>query len=161
MPDIFMFEHGHNDYSDYISGGGMNDVNGGMSTFVGAMSAYIEMIFSANPQAKIVIVSHYANDSVKTQAIFNAQKTVSDINKLPFFDVADVIGWSQMHVTTTGYWDNGYWIESGGESRSITRKAQCIADGLHPHSDKSGNAIMREASILADNLLSNVKFLKG
>lgn len=160
MPDIFIFEHAHNDYgySDpHYSGTATNESNLDMSEYADAMYFYIKKIFRANPQAKIIIVSHYDNSSAKGKAIFNAQKDLAENHGLWFCDVANNIGWTQRTVQTNGYWgSNKMWVNSGGTEQTITRRAMAMYDDLHPHSDASGNAIKREAEIIASYIKANI-----
>lgn len=150
MPDLFIFEHGHNDYDSFS-----NETMDGSPTvnpynkdeydrtkYGDVMAFYFRLIFEANPQAKILLVSHYANDTVKAKKIFDAQKECAEYNKVWFCNVADVIGWSQAKVTVDGV--------------VKTRLAQCLPDGLHPHTDTTGNAIKREAQIIADYIKYNI-----
>lgn len=93
---------------------------------------------------------------ISQKKIYNAQLEVAKSNKVFFCDVANNVGWSQMKVTTDGYWDNGIWVPKGGSSQTITRLNQSFPDSLHPHTDKSGEAIKREAEIIAAYIKSNI-----
>ena len=157
MPDLFVFEHGYNDSQATIfSGISPDESNLNMSRYSDAMYFYFKKIFEANPQAKILVVSHYENTSATGKKTFEAQKELAEYHGIYFCDVANNVGWTQRLVTTTGYWQDGIWIPSGGQSRTITRLAQCIPDQVHPHTDKSGSAVKREAQIIADYILSNI-----
>lgn len=163
MPDLFIFEHGHNDYEAGMSGLVTNENSLDMSTYGGAMYFYFKKIFEANPQAKIMVLSHYENTSVKGKTIFDAMHELANYHGVAFCNVADALAWSQRLVTTTGYWDQSthLWVPSGGASQTITRRQQALFDDLHPHNDWSGNASRREASIVSDYMIANKRFLFG
>lgn len=140
MPDLFIFEHGHNDYAPDMSGipsTNPDDINGyNRSLYSDIMAFYFRLIWEANPQAQILIVSHYANDTTKSKRIFEAQKECAEHNKVWFCNIADNIGWSQQKVTVNGILK--------------TRLEHCLPDALHPSTDISGNAVKREARIIAN-----------
>lgn len=157
MPDLFVFEHGYNDsQATVFSGISPDEHNLDRSLYSDVMYFYFQKIFEVNPQAKILVVSHYENTSAVGKKTFDAQKELAEYHSVYFCNVADNIAWSQRLVNTTGYWNNGIWIPSGGEARTITRLAQAIPDQIHPHTDKSGNAVKREAQIVADFIKNNI-----
>jgi len=171
MPDLFIFEHGHNDVDSYNSQyseiTGVASVNPNdiadldRSLFGDVMAFYIRLIWQANPRAKILIVSNYENDSEKYQHVFTAQKAVAESNKVYFCNVADVIGWSDVKkITTTGYWTGtpGIWVNSGGTSQTITCLGAAFPDKIHPHTDQSGKAVIREAEVIANYIRSHISF---
>ena len=139
-PDLFIFEHGHNDYAPDMSGipsANPDDINGyNRSLYSDVMAFYFRLIWEANPQARILIVSHYANDTEKSKRIFDAQKECAEHNKVWFCDIANNVGWSQQKVTVNGV--------------PKTRLEQCLPDALHPSTDTSGNAVKRESKIIAN-----------
>ena len=161
MPDLFIFEHGHNDYWNDGNYGDLpedeTDLN--MSSFMGSMSFYIKKIFEANRNAKILIVSFYDGSESDTKhgaEIVAGQKKLAEYQNVYFCDMT-VTGWNQRLVTTTGYWGNldteqngYYWTASGGTSQTITRRQYFIPDDLHPHLDASGRAVKQAGEILAD-----------
>ena len=167
MPDLFIFEHGHNDYWNDGEYGDLpaDENNLNMSTFMGAMSFYIKKIFEANRNAKILIVSFYDGSESATKhgaEIVEGQKKLAEYQNVYFCDLT-VTGWNQRLVTTTGYWSeldaeqNGYyWIPSGGTERTITRRQYFIPDDLHPHLDASGRAVKQAGQILADFIKNNI-----
>lgn len=140
MPDLFIFEHGHNDYAPDMSGipsANPDDINGyNRSLYSDVMAFYFRLIWEANPQARILIVSHYANDTEKSKRIFDAQKKCAEHNKVWFCDIANNVGWSQQKVTVNGV--------------PKTRLEQCLPDALHPSTDTSGNAVKRESKIITN-----------
>lgn len=157
LPDLFVFEHGYNDsQATVFSGISPNERNLNRSLYSDAMYFYFQKIFEVNPQAKILIVSHYENTSTVGKKAVDAQKELAEYHGIHFCNVAENIAWSQRLVNTTGYWNNGIWIPNGGSMRTITRLEQAIPDQIHPHTDKSGNAIKREAQIIADYIKNNI-----
>ena len=140
MPDLFIFEHGHNDYAPDMSGipsTNPDNISGyNRSLYSDIMAFYFRLIWEANPQAQILIVSHYANDTEKSKRIFEAQKECAEHNKVWFCNIANNIGWSQQKVMVNGVLK--------------TRLEQCLPDALHPSTDASGNAVKRESKIIAN-----------
>lgn len=161
MPDLFVFDHGHNDYGNGETFAEMTTQPADAydrSTFIGAMSFFFEQIFVANPHAKIVIISHYANDTVKQNTITTAQNNLANLWDLPIFDIYDKLGWSQQVITTTGYWDasTSKWVNSGGAEQQISMLWVHLRDGLHPSSDQSGKAIVQIGREIAQYLENNI-----
>ena len=164
MPDLFVFEHGRNDVNSWY-GGSDSDFVGTVSNenslnrskYGDVMYFYIQKIFEANPQAKVLIMSYYEHDSAKGAAIVPAQKQLAEYHGVYFCDVSNAVAWSQRKVTTTGYWGSDHiWHNSGGTQQTITRRQQALYDNLHPHSDYSGKASMRVAEIVAKYIDSYV-----
>lgn len=165
MPNLFIFEHGHNDIKSFerdtltgIASINPDDISGfDRSLYGDVMAFYIRLIKSYNPSAKILIVSNYENDSVGYQRVFTSQKEAAESNKVWFCDVANKIGWSDTKkITTTGYWNNGIWVNSGGSYQTITFLSAAFPDRVHPHTDLSGKAIIREAEIIAKFIEANI-----
>ena len=164
MPDLFVFEHARNDVNSWYGGNDSdfvgtvaNENSLNRSKYGDVMYFYIQKIFEANPQAKVMIMSYYEHDSAKGAVIVPAQKQLAEYHGVYFCDVSNAVAWTQRKVTTTGYWDaNHIWINSGGLQQTITRRQQALYDNLHPHSDYSGRASMRVAEIVARYIDSNI-----
>ena len=152
FPDLFVFDHGHNDIrraypdDDFV----YDDKNPyDRTTFYGAMNFYIKRILEFNPRAKIVIISHYENQLKPT--VCEAQKIISQKWNVPFYELYKHLAWSQNRITSSGYWSSdGIWLNDGGESKEITVLNTWLQDNLHPHSDRSGEAI----NLIAENISS-------
>jgi hypothetical protein len=141
-PDIFVFDHGHNDLVvwNYDQDGANNgDTNAiaipnpvnSRNRFCGAMNYLIDIILSYNPRAVIVFVGHYENDR-KTR-IYQAQQNIAAYRNYPLLKLWEVLGFTQKTITTTGYWSNSTtWNQSGGAPTSRTMTQIWMYDDLHP-----------------------------
>ncbi len=164
MPDLFIFEHGHNDFDGYsdekmsgipsVEPADINDFD--RSLYGDVMAFYVRLIYEANKDAKILFVSHYANDTQKFAKMFNAQKEAAEYNKVWFCNVADKIGWNSSKVCAKGYWENGVWVKDESKNEPITRLELALCDTIHPHSDATGSAIKREAEIIAKYIETHI-----
>jgi hypothetical protein len=141
-PDIFVFDHGHNDLNvwNYDQDGANNgDTNAiaipnpvnSRNRFCGAMNYLIDIILSYNPRAVIVFVGHYENDR-KTR-IYQAQQNIAAYRNYPLLKLWELLGFTQKTITTTGYWSNSTtWNNSGGAPTSRTMTSIWMYDDLHP-----------------------------
>ena len=160
--DLWVFDHGHNDRMDANTNGTENYTdeyvmqiygNDTRFTFEGAMNYLLTYIKNADNFAKIVIVGEYENQ--KMYKVPPKQQAVSDSWNIPLYEQWKHIGWSQHTITTTGYWNDqtGLWVESGGESQTITLLQRFVRDNIHPHSDFSGYALR----LIAENIAKWIK----
>lgn len=148
--DLYVFDHGYNDWGSNPVDLEVNTDNPfDMSTYQGAMNTYIKLILTANPRAKILILSHY--ESQERPGLIEMQEWVARYWNLPFGELYKRLGWAgDRTVVSTGYWRNGFWVESGGSETTYTLKQIHIPDGRHPNGDLSGHACMDIAHIVAE-----------
>ena len=138
--DLYVFDHGRND----VGNGGTdmqpdteNPFN--MSTYQGAMNTYIKLILQANPNAKILLISHY--ESQQFVGLIDMQKDLAEDWNLPFCNLTKSLNWAYgKKIDSTGYWSNHLWVPSGGESREYRLTELHMPDGTHPNTDWSGKA---------------------
>lgn len=156
--DLYVFDHGYNDYyyiddTDFMTEpADPND----KSYPLGAANFLISAILNDNPRAKIVWIGHYENaldDPTDHQSwgkpVTEFQEYISNKYGIPICKVWESTGWSNPNkITTTGFWQNGYWQNSGGASRQDYVKNCAFADGIHPYSDKSGESNEKVAEII-------------
>ena len=136
--DLYVFDHGFNDFLD---GSDLDTVPHDIKdrkTFIGAMNFLIDIILKDNPRARIILIGHYENQF--RPLVASTQIKIAESWSLPIYKQWEKLGWSSNKINTTGYWDNGNWIESGGSPTDRKIKDIWLADGVHPHSDKSGRA---------------------
>lgn len=136
--DLYVFDHGFNDFLD---GSDLETVPHDIKdrkTFIGAMNFLIDIILKDNPRARIILIGHYENQF--RPLVASAQTKIAESWSLPIYKQWEKLGWSSHKINTTGYWDNGNWIESGGSPTDRKIKDIWLADGVHPYSDKSGRA---------------------
>lgn len=145
-PDLWVFDHGHNDVKTDESHYGESEYGGefGKYTYRGAMNFLIDHIKKHDPHARIVIIGEYENQNRPQNAQY--QTIVAEDWSFPLYKQWENLGFSQRTLETTGYWDDGYWVESGGPTQTITYLNLYLPDGTHPHTDKSGktNRFMAE-----------------
>ena len=152
--DLYVFDHGYNDWSNNETDMAMNENDPfDRSTYQGALNTFIKLILTANPRAKILLLSHYETQERPT--LVPMQEAVAKYWNLPFCRICDYLGWANDRtIETDGYWSNGtgngVWIDSGGTSRTINLKQYHMPDGRHPNIDISGHACMDIAEIIAD-----------
>ena len=148
-PDIWVFDHGHNDYfGDESSYTKENEYD--CFTFRSAMNFLINRIKEYNPRAKIVFLYDY--DDKKYPDITNNQRIVYNDWNFPSYKLYHDLGWTTKTVNTKGYWLDGFWYADGESTQNISYIDVWCADGLHPHTDKSRKAL----NTIANNI---VKFL--
>ena len=126
------------------------------------MNYLLNYIFTKNPDAKIIILSHYSDNATdhthNTTAFIEALKenqiAVAKRWNLNFLDLASILGWSGQKITTTGYWDSDTheWVNSGGTSQEIQIKDIHVRDTVHPYTDASGKSNNRIAEVVATYL---------
>lgn len=172
-PDLFIIEHGPNDLrtiEDYDESEPYN-----LCSYYGAMNFIIKTIFEYQPQARILIMGHYENQSPKRiisegeddygartiaarGIVPGKQQKVAEMWNIPIYKTWEFMGWSQMKVKTKGKWINGYWQENYYDKPiEMDMLSYCIPDKTHPHSDKSGKANLKIAGSLAQFIENNVR----
>ena len=133
------------------------DRNNNLYCFSGAMRFLLTKIFNYNPKTRVVLIGEYENTS--QPVISERQELVAKEWSLPLYKQWEMYGWSNNVVKTKWHWDNGYWV-NGDEINNITVLNSWLADGIHPHSDKSGKAVQFIADNIANWLKENVWLLK-
>lgn len=157
LPDLFVFDHGHNDLittesqeieETYDS----NSPN--LYTFRGCMDFLIKRILAFNPHAKIIIIGEYENDLYPK--ISKYQNDVAIKYNYPICKQWEMYGWTQNKITTKHKWENGYFVESL-EDTTMTILNSWLPDNVHPSSDYSGTALKYMAEHLATWIKSNIR----
>lgn len=158
-PDLFIFDHGRNDQPDvapynYQANIALYGTKNPYS-YIAGMNLLLDLIYTDNPKARVVQISHY--ESKQTPTIIDKQVVMTELWSIDFYRLDKKLGWTQNTITTTGYWQSGVWIPSGGTPQTLTLLNANLADGVHPHSDVSGDAINKIAQILACYLDNEVR----
>ena len=156
--DVYVFDHGYNDYYYINPEGYYTEPENPYDKHypLGASHFLIQSILNDNPRATIIWIGHYEGDLLDPtdhqswgRAVIPLQKLIAEKHQIPLCNLWEKTGWGNTtKVTTTGYWDNGYWVGSGGDTRQDYVKNCQFADGIHPTSDKSGEAMMKIAKII-------------
>jgi hypothetical protein len=144
-PDLFVFDHGYNDnirwrdnenkYEEYLPTYGPD----ACFTFRGSMNFLLRRILSFDPHIRIVMIGDYGNQNENKKYDSKYQMIVAENWELPLYKEWENTGWSLQEITTNYYWNNGCWTK-GNTSTTMSILATWLADGIHPHSDKTGNA---------------------
>lgn len=145
-PDIWVFDHGHNEYfgdeSNYTE-----EHQYDCFTYRSAMNFLINKIKEYNPRAKIIFLYDY--DDKKYPSVVLNQKIVYDDWNFNSYKLYKDLGWTNKTVKTNGYWLDGFWYDDGETTQNISYIDLWCADGSHPHSDKSRKAIDTIANNIA------------
>ena len=147
--DVYVFDHGYNDAGndyDYDSLKTIPSNANDTKYFIGAMNTLITHIIGENPKAIIVVAGHYENTI--HPAIAEAQTIVANSWSLPLIKTWESTGWGIKAVNTRWYWDSSTGkLAYGNTYNTISTKDLALRDGIHPHTDLSGSAIRKLASI--------------
>lgn len=114
--------------------------------YQGAFDFIVKKIKEFNQKAEIYMIGEYENQL--RPAISNYQIKTSERWSFPLFKAWNMYGWSQKKIKCTGYWSDGIWVEDGIE-REITFLNRWLPDTIHPHSDKSGEALWYMAKYIS------------
>lgn len=157
LPDLFVFDHGHNDLITTESQGieeTYNPNSPNLYTFRGCMDFLIKRILAFNPHAKIIIIGEYENDLHPN--ISKYQNDVAIKYNFPICKQWEKYGWTQNKITTKHKWENGYFVKSL-ENTTMTILNSWLPDNVHPSSDYSGKALKYIAEHLATWIKSNIR----
>lgn len=147
-PDIWVFDHGINDYMGSENEYSESDPYSTF-TFQGGFNFLINRIKQYNPRAKIIIISNYEKQRNPTVAHY--QEKVANRWEFPFYRLFDEMGWNNYTITTNGFWREGFWETKGGTNQTISYINIWCADNLHPHTDKTGRSLEYYARILFEH----------
>lgn len=114
--------------------------------YQGAFDFIVKKIKEFNQKAEIYMIGEYENQL--RPAISNYQIKTSERWSFPLFKAWNMYGWSQKKIKYTGYWSDGIWVEDGIE-RETTFLNRWLPDTIHPHSDKSGEALWYMAKYIS------------
>lgn len=158
FPDMFVFDHGYNDFgfSDFSNEANEQIYDSmfatlgrhNLYTFRGAMNFLIDRILSFRPTAKIVMIGAYDAQLPAKALVSKYQQIVAQDYEMPLLDLWNKTGWSQKQVTVNGSFDaNGIWNETSTPQTSTILNLW-LPDNTHPHSNRSGKAIMHLVNII-------------
>lgn len=157
LPDLFVFDHGHNDLITTEAQGieeTYNSNSPNLYTFRGCMDFLIKRILAFNPHAKIIIIGEYENDL--HPKISKYQNDVAIKYNFPICKQWEMYGWTQNKITTKHKWKDGYFVETL-EDTTITILNSWLPDNVHPSADNSGTALKYIAEHLATWIKSNIR----
>lgn len=131
MPDIWVFDHGHNDNMTDVESG----YNNGIFSFKDGMNYLINLIKQNNPKSRIVIIGEYENQL--RPAIAENQLALAQKWLIPIYKQWEVLGWTQNKIITTGQWIDGIWYNNSTNAHEMTELEIALPDKIHPHTDLS------------------------
>lgn len=152
-PDLFVFDHGYNDRIRWADNTGTYEAQlaeygrDNCYTFRGAMNFLIDRIYSFKPTAKIIMIGDYEAQSEEKKYDSIYQTRVAEDYEIPIFKRWEKTGWSQVQETIKATWNNGLLTVSSTDATK-TLLAWNLADGVHPHSDKTGGAIRQMTDLI-------------
>ena len=143
MPDLFVFDHIHNDSyneSDLSKFADIPEDIYNRNTAVGAMNYVLKKIFDFNPRANVMICGTYNNTTNQWYMVTKAQEVVADIWGIPLYKLWNFTAMQReqyVSVETSGYWDsNGIWQREGynGSNDSVSNDSpKQLEDGTWVH----------------------------
>ena len=155
MPDLFVFDHGYNDRIRWADATGTYEAQlseygrDNCYTFRGAMNFLIDRILSFNPWARIIMIGDYENQSAEKKDDSTYQMRVAEDYEIPIFKRWEYTGWNQVEETTHYDWSSGLLNYTANSTKTKSNLAWNLADGVHPHSDKTGRATRIMARLIA------------
>jgi hypothetical protein len=154
MPDLFVFDHIHNDSyneSDLSKFADIPEDIYNRNTAVGAMNYVLKKIFDFNPRANVMICGTYNNTTNQWYMVTKAQEVVADIWGIPLYKLWNFTAMQReqyVSVETNGYWDsNGVWQREGynGSNDSVSNNSpRQLEDGTWVHTISMLNSKMKD-----------------
>lgn len=158
FPDLFIFDHG---YNDYVSPTVDSYTNHEFEpyTLQGALNFLIRRIYNYNPEAKILFIGNYKYQT-RNGLVVQAQEAVAQRWDLPIFNTWNYTGLSNEEVYCDFTWVNngGSWSKQASSTHLETINNILLPDGIHPHSRPDDLIIHRMANAIGKWLSNNVTF---
>ena len=157
FPDLFVFDHGYNDYvssSDNYTGHEYEAF-----TLRGALNILFRRIYTFNPSAKILIIGNYKFQT-RNGLVVEAQKETAKLWDIPMFNTWEYTGLSDAIVNTSKQWvqSGGVWTQIDTTDHEETLNNVLLPDGVHPHSRPDNLIINRMADAIGNWLNINAIF---
>lgn len=125
--DLFVFDHGFND---------PNTVGDTMTSFEGAMTEFLSLIYMYKPYVRVVMVTDYVTLH-NNKIIVERQKNLAEKWNIPIADMTKVLPVSnKVKVRTRGYWSGNVWhnegftFSAGGGSYSTNNSFASMLAGM-------------------------------
>jgi hypothetical protein len=137
VADLIVIDHGYNDNQGGIVGTPADTTNDFTTVpatrndaryFIGAFNFLLDVIYKANPKARVAITGHYENQLYPNIAI--AQQTAASYWGVSFLKLWEKLGWSQQIVPGTSTKVKDIWL-SDGIHPADSQSRQLIADNLY------------------------------
>ena len=199
MPDLFVFDHGHNDFKYTLSGGGSDigleptvaNIGGELAEdtfmtannneklesffgslanipvakkaefvasvnrncFIGSVNFLVTLILHYNPHARILFISNYEYEngvSPSYAPLIPAQDSIAKSWAFPICRVYEYLGFSSHIIPGSMAWFNTTYPAQTPATTDITVYKAYLPDGVHPHSDITGDANNIYAGIISE-----------
>lgn len=161
FPDLFVFDHGHNDpFNSLAVENEYYTQYGEYSTysFRGSMNFLIQRILNFNPYAKIVMIGEYTGK--ESDQIPTMQMQVATDWNIPICKDWRKLGWTKTKTIVV----NGNWVKNGNtyvwtptdNPTTMSMFARWIPDGIHPHTDPSNKALRHMADVIGQWLDNDI-----
>tara|TARA_R110002153_G_scaffold47296_1_gene133674 strand:+ start:48 stop:2474 length:2427 start_codon:yes stop_codon:yes gene_type:complete len=153
---IVVMDHGFNDRArisnDFANGVTVDSTD--RTTFFGAFNFIVNKIKEVNPYCTIVIAGHYENQTNAVDAPFergsficDAQTQLAEYHLFPICKTWENSGFSYRYIpnsssflsTYNSTYGTSYVNKLPDASLNVIALQYYMPDGVHPHSDKSGN----------------------
>lgn len=125
--------------------------------YIGAVNFIITLILHYNPRARIVFISNYEyEDGIHTSyaPLIPAQESLAESWAFPLCEVWKKYGYSAHFIPGSKTWFNTKYPDVTAATTDVQVAKIYTPDGVHPHSDPSGNSNRVYAGILAEWLKS-------
>lgn len=116
--------------------------------FIGAVNFLCTLILSKNPRARILFIGNL--DNWEKPQVQPAQEYIASSWNFHLIKMWEYLGFSGHYIPNTAT----YWDDEG--TTDLTVKEIYCKDGVHPHSDETGEAIEIYAHTIA-NVLKNIR----
>ncbi|NML70024.1 SGNH/GDSL hydrolase family protein [Chryseobacterium sp. RP-3-3] len=141
-PNLWVFDFGVNDLqedvSDFTTLPTTNSID--VNTFYGAYNFVLQKLFQSKPTARVLILSHFSNDSNTTTGYY---KPVNDVVKV----IADKWDIERLYVHEKSQFVNNGLVSVFGAGKQIP-------DGIHPGSDTTLGAVKILEKIVTEKMKS-------
>lgn len=199
MPDLFVIDHGHNDFKYTLSGGGSDiglqptiaNIGGELAEdvymtqnnnaklesffgslaniptaqkaafiasvnrncYIGAVNFIVTLILHYNPHARIIFISNYEyenGDHPLYSPLIPAQESIAKSWAFPLCEIYKYLGYSNHIIPGSMAWFNTTYPAQTPATTDITVYRAYLPDGIHPHSDITGDANNIYAGIISE-----------
>lgn len=199
MPDLFVIDHGHNDFKYTLSGGGSDigleptvaNIGGELAEdtfmtannnaklesflgsfanipsarkaefiaslnrncYIGAVNFIVTLILHYNPHARIIFISNYEYENGATPfyaPLIPAQESIAKSWAFPLCEVYKYLGYSNHIIPGSMAWFNTTYPAQTPATTDITVYKAYLPDGVHPHTDITGDANNIYAGVISE-----------
>lgn len=157
-PDLYVFNYGWNDTGlslqeeiQMLTTYGEKN----LYSYIGAMNFLLDIVYSNNPHTNVVIIGE-----IRENGIIEHEKYVANSWCIPYCDLKNKCGFSTHTITTTGYWQNNKWVDSGGSDQTLPIYMCWLQDGIHPHSSQDGRALNRITKYLVSFFINEIRLVE-